>query len=106
MAEKLGKAKGDDDELKKAQQQQQTMLDMMRMQMKEAQERADAQLQEALERRASPSSVATDPEIYELREEVENLEKRLDDALNEMEAKDNENRKLGDYYILQFTKIM
>ena len=65
------------------------------MQMKEAQDRADAQLKEALDRRPSPSSIATDPEIYELRDEVLTLETKLDEALTEIDEKDNANRKLG-----------
>lgn len=65
------------------------------MQMREAQERADIELKEALERRPSPSSIATDPEIYELRDEVLNLEAKLDNALTEIDEKDNTNRRLG-----------
>lgn len=67
----------------------------MNMQMKEAQARADAQLKEALERAQSPSSVATDPEIYELREEVEKLENKLEDMVLELEEKENDNRRLS-----------
>ncbi|XP_031561081.1 uncharacterized protein C10orf67, mitochondrial-like isoform X2 [Actinia tenebrosa] len=92
---KLEKAQGDDDDKKKAQQQQESLLEMMRMQMKEAKERADAQIKEALERRPSPSSVDTDPEIYELRDEVLNLETKLDEALTEIDEKDNTNRRLA-----------
>lgn len=67
------------------------------MQMKEAQNRADAQLKEALERAKSPSSVTSDPEIYELRDEVEKLENKLEVVSLELEDKENENRRLGAY---------
>ena len=70
---------------------------MMKMQMKEAQNRADAQLKEALERAKSPSSVTSDPEIYELRDEVEKLENKLEVVSLELEDKENENRRLGAY---------
>ncbi|XP_048580319.1 uncharacterized protein C10orf67, mitochondrial isoform X2 [Nematostella vectensis] len=92
--EKLKKAQDDEEAKKKANQQQESLLEMMKMQMREAQERADAQVREALERVPSPSSVATDPEIYELRDEVAKLETTLDEALSELEDKENENRRL------------
>ena len=93
--DKLKKAKDSEETKNQAQQQQNTVIEMMKMQMREAQARADAQLKEALDRAQSPSSVATDPEIYELRDELEKLENKLEDQALELEDKENENRRLG-----------
>ena len=94
-AKNLKKIKETDDIKKQQEQQQSSLLEMMKLQMKEAQERADAQLQNALERAQSPSSVATDPEIYELRDEVDKLENKVEDLMTEVEDKEVENRRLG-----------
>lgn len=96
FSEKLKKVQDDDAVKKKAQQQQDSIIEMMKMQMRDAQERADKQLEEALNRPKSVSSVATDPEIYDLREEVEKLENKLDDMMNQLEDRENENRRLGE----------
>ena len=96
FSEKLKKVQDDDEAKKKAQQQQDSIIEMMKMQMRDAQERADQQLEDALKRPHSVSSVATDPEIYELREEVEKLENKLDDMMNQLEDRENENRRLGE----------
>ena len=96
FSEKLKKVQDDDAVKKKAQQQQDSIIEMMKMQMRDAQERADKQLEEALNRPKSASSVATDPEIYDLREEVEKLENKLDDMMNQLEDRENENRRLGE----------
>ncbi|XP_020619264.1 anucleate primary sterigmata protein B-like [Orbicella faveolata] len=95
FSEKLKKVQDDDAVKKKAQQQQDSIIEMMKMQMRDAQERADKQLEEALNRPKSASSVATDPEIYDLREEVEKLENKLDDMMNQLEDRENENRRLA-----------
>ncbi|CAH3147771.1 unnamed protein product [Pocillopora meandrina] len=68
---------------------------MMKMQMRDVQERADRELQDALNRPKSASSVATNPEIYELREEVEKLENKVDDLMNQLDDKETENRRLA-----------
>lgn len=96
FSEKLKKVKDEDEEKKKAQQQQDSIIEMMKMQMRDVQERADRQLEEALNRPKSASSVATNPEVYELREEVEKLENKLDDMMNQLEDRENENRRLGE----------
>ena len=96
FSEKLKKVQDDDEVKKKAQQQQDSIIEMMKMQMRDAQDRADRQLEEALNRPQSASSVATNPEIYELREEVEKLENKLDDMMNQLEDRENENRRLGE----------
>ncbi|XP_015779351.1 PREDICTED: myosin-11-like [Acropora digitifera] len=95
FSQKLKKVQDDDDENRKAQQQQDSLIEMMKMQMKDAQERADRQLEEALQRKQSVSSVSTDPEIYELRDEVEKLENKLDEMMNQLEDKETENRRLA-----------
>ena len=97
FSEKLKKVQDDDDDKKKAQQQQDSIIEMMKMQMRDAQERADKQLEEAMQRPYSVSSVSTNPEIYELRDEVEKLEAKLDDTMNQLEDKENENRRLGEW---------
>ena len=96
FSEKLKKVQDDDAVKQKAQQQQDSIIEMMKMQMRDAQERADKELEEALNRPKSASSVATNPEIYELREEVEKLENKLDDMMNQLEDRENENRRLGE----------
>ncbi|XP_078378703.1 uncharacterized protein LOC144661746 isoform X4 [Oculina patagonica] len=95
FSEKLKKVKDEDDVKKKAQQQQDSIIEMMKMQMRDAQERADRQLEEALNRPKSASSVATNPEVYELREEVEKLENKLDNMMNQLEDRENENKRLA-----------
>lgn len=95
FSQKLKEVKDDDDENRKAQQQQDSLIEMMKMQMKDAQERADRELEEALQRKQSVSSVSTDPEIYELRDEVEKLENKLDEMMNQLEDKETENRRLA-----------
>ncbi|RMX54778.1 hypothetical protein pdam_00018590 [Pocillopora damicornis] len=95
FSEKLRKVQDDDDEKKKAKQQQDSIIEMMKMQMRDAQERADRELQDALNRPKSASSVATNPEIYELREEVEKLENKVDDLMNQLDDKETENRRLA-----------
>ena len=95
-SENLKKVQGDDEAKKKAQQQQDSIIEMMKMQMRDAQERADKQLEDALNRPKSVSSVSTDPEIYELRDEVDKLENKLDDMMNQLDEKENENRRLGE----------
>ena len=97
FSEKLKKVEDDDEAKRKAQQQQDSIIEMMKMQMRDAQERADKQLEEALNRPQSVSSVSTNPEVYELREEVEKLENKLDDMMNQLEDRENENRRLGEY---------
>ena len=97
FSEKLKKVQDDDEDKRRAQQQQDSIIEMMRMQMKDAQERADRTLEEALQRPESVSSVSTNPEIYELREEVEKLENKLDAMMNQLEDKENENRRLGEW---------
>ncbi|XP_068715636.1 uncharacterized protein C10orf67, mitochondrial-like isoform X4 [Montipora foliosa] len=94
FSEKLKKVQDDDEDKRRAQMQQDSIIEMMRMQMKDAQERADTALEEALQRPESVSSVSTNPEIYELREEVEKLENKLDAMMNQLEDKENENRRL------------
>ncbi|KAJ7365155.1 hypothetical protein OS493_007804 [Desmophyllum pertusum] len=94
FSEKLKKVQDDDDVKKKAQHQQDSIIEMMKMQMRDAQDRADKQLDDALNRPQSASSVATNPEVYELREEVEKLENKLDDMMNQLEDRENENRRL------------
>lgn len=101
FSQKLKKVQDDDDENRKAQQQQDSLIEMMKMQMKDAQERADRQLEEALQRKQSVSSVSTDPEIYELRDEVEKLENKLDEMMNQLEDKETENMRLGEYEVEQ-----
>ena len=96
FSEKLKKVQDDDDVKKKAQHQQDSIIEMMKMQMRDAQDRADKQLDDALNRPQSASSVATNPEVYELREEVEKLENKLDDMMNQLEDRENENRRLGE----------
>ena len=100
-SEKLKKVQDEDDAKKKAQQQQDSIIEMMKMQMRDAQERADKQLEDALNRPKSASSVSTNPEVYELREEVEKLETKLDDMMNQLEDRENENRRLGECEDLQ-----
>ncbi|XP_058964484.1 uncharacterized protein C10orf67, mitochondrial isoform X2 [Pocillopora verrucosa] len=95
FSEKLRKVQDDDEEKKKAKQQQDSIIEMMKMQMRDAQERADRELQDALNRPKSASSVATNPEIYELREEVEKLENKVDDLMNQLDDKETENRRLA-----------
>ena len=97
FSEKLRKVQDDDEEKKKAKQQQDSIIEMMKMQMRDAQERADRELQDALNRPKSASSVATNPEIYELREEVEKLENKVDDLMNQLDDKETENRRLGEF---------
>ncbi|XP_073236761.1 uncharacterized protein [Porites lutea] len=94
-SENLKKVQEDDEAKKKAQQQQDSIIEMMKMQMRDAQERADKQLEDALNRPKSVSSVSTDPEIYELRDEVDKLENKLDDMMNQLDEKENENRRLA-----------
>ena len=89
----------DDDAKKKAQQQQDSIIEMMKMQMRDVQERADRQLEEALNRPQSVDSVSTDPEIYDLRMEVDKLETKLDQMMNQLEDKENENRRLSELYL-------
>ena len=96
-SENLKKVQEDDEAKKKAQQQQDSIIEMMKMQMRDAQERADKQLEDALNRPKSVSSVSTDPEIYELRDEVDKLENKLDDMMNQLDEKENENRRLGEW---------
>ena len=97
FSEKLRKVQDDDEEKKKAKQQQDSIIEMMKMQMRDVQERADRELQDALNRPKSASSVATNPEIYELREEVEKLENKVDDLMNQLDDKETENRRLGEF---------
>ena len=97
FSEKLQKVQDDDEAKKEAQQQQDSIIEMMKIQMRDAQERADRELEEAMQRPHSVSSVSTNPEIYELRDEVEKLEAKLDDTMNQLEDKENENRRLGEY---------
>lgn len=106
FSEKLKKVQDDDAVKKKAQQQQDSMIEMMRMQMRDAQERADRQLEEALNRPKSASSVTTNPEIYELREEVEKLENKLDDMMNQLEDRENENKRLGKSMEEEYIKVV
>ena len=101
----LKKIKESGNEKKQQEQQQSSLIEMMKMQMKEAQDRADAQLKDALDRAQSPSSVATDPEIYELRDEVEKLEGKVDDLMTEVEDKEVENRRLGQKSGMWYTLI-
>ena len=105
FSEKLKKVQDDDEDKRKAQLQQDSIIEMMRMQMKDAQERADRTLEEALQRPESVSSVSTNPEIYELREEVEKLENKLDAMMNQLEDKENENRRLGEWETVIMDKI-
>ncbi|XP_022792331.1 uncharacterized protein C10orf67, mitochondrial-like isoform X1 [Stylophora pistillata] len=95
FSEKLKKVQDDDEEKKKAKQQQDSIIEMMKMQMRDAQERADRELQDVLNRPKSASSVYTDPEIYDLREEIEKLENKVDDLMNELDDKEAENRRLA-----------
>ena len=104
FSEKLKKVEDDDALKKKAQQQQDGIIEMMKMQMRDAQERADRQLEDALNRPKSASSVVTDPEIYELREEVEKLENKLDDMMNQLEDSENENSRLGESVEEEYSK--
>ena len=106
FSEKLKKVQDDDAVKQKAQQQQDSIIEMMKMQMRDAQERADKQLEEALNRPKSASSVATNPEIYELREEVEKLENKLDDMMNQLEDRENENRRLGESIEEEYRKTV
>ena len=96
FSDKLKKKQDEDEAKRKAQQQQDSIIEMMKMQMRDAQERADKQLEEALNRPKSASSVSTNPEIYELRDEVEKLENKLYDMMNQVEDKENENVRLGE----------
>ena len=105
FSEELKRVQDDDAVKKKAQQQQDSIIEMMKMQMRDAQERADKQLEEALNRPKSASSVATNPEIYELREEVEKLENKLDDMMNQLEDRENENRRLGESIEEEYIKV-
>ena len=97
FSEKLRKVQDGDDAKMKAQQQKDSVIEMLKMQMRDAQERADQDLQDALNRPQSVSSVATNPEVYELREDVEKLENKLEDMMNQLEDRENENRRLGEW---------
>lgn len=97
FSQKLKKVQDDDDDKRKAQQQQDSLIEMMKLQMREVQERADREVEEALQRQQSVSSVSTDPEIYELRDEIEKLENKLDEMMNQLDDKENENRRLGEF---------
>ena len=78
----------------KAKKQEEALIMMMKMQMKEQQERSDRELEEAMAERFAPSPIESTGEVHELRMLVENLEAKMDDMYIEVDEKKNENKQL------------
>ena len=89
-AEVLKKERG------KAAQQQEALLMMMQMQLKEQQERAERELEEALMDRYVPSPVESNSaEREHLISQITDLESKLDDMDTVLEDVKAENQQLG-----------
>lgn len=80
----------------KAMQQQEALIMMMKMQLKEQQEKADRALEEALMERYVPSPVESNSaEREELVSQITELENKLDDMDCVLEEVKMENKQLG-----------
>ena len=98
--ERLAEKKRNEELLKKergkAAQQQEALLMMMKMQLKEQQEKAERELEEALMERYIPSPVDShSSERQHLVSQITELENKLDDMDTVLEDMKTENKQLG-----------
>ena len=98
--ERMAEKKRNEELLKKergkAAQQQEAMIMMMKMQLKEQQERADRELEEALMERFVPSPVESNSSEREhFISQITELESKLDDMDSVLEDVKMENKQLG-----------
>jgi hypothetical protein len=97
--ERLAEKKRNEELLKnergKAAQQQEALLMMMKMQLKEQQERAERELEEALMERFVPSPVESNSAERDLISQITELEGKLDEMDSVLEDMKVENKQLG-----------
>lgn len=105
MAEKRRNEELLEKERGKAMQQQEALIMMMKMQLKEQQEKADRALEEALMERFVPSPVESNSaEREELVSQITDLENKLDDMDCVLEEVKMENKQLGTpWHLILFT---
>ena len=100
--QKLAEKRRNEEALKKergkAMQQQEALMMMMKMQLKEQQEQAQRDLEEALMERFVPSPVESNSaEREQLLSQITDLESKLDDMDAVLEDVKMENKQLGTY---------